>query len=88
MPTRERPPCSHTNIESPATDPFAALNVLKALNADLDQLNARPTTTIRLRASGMLRATALITVPGGFEAAAWDEAGHMSFWKWAAGAAM
>jgi len=80
-------PCSHTNIENPATDPFAALDVLKALNADLDHLNDRPTTASLLQASGMPRATAPIAVPGGYEAAAWDEAGHVTFWKWAAGAA-
>jgi pimeloyl-ACP methyl ester carboxylesterase len=78
-------PCSHTNIENPVTDPFAALDVLRALNADLDRLNARPTEASLLQASGMPRATAPIAVPGGYEAAAWDEAGHITFWKWAAG---
>lgn len=76
--------CSHTNIENPATDPFASLDVLKALNADLDRLGG-PTTASLLKVSGMPRATAPVAVPGGYEAAAWDEAGHVSFWKWAAG---
>jgi hypothetical protein len=80
-------PCSHTNIENPATDPFAALDVLKALNADLYRLNAGPTAAGLLQASGMPRATAPIAVPGGYEAAAWDEAGHVTFWKWTARAA-
>lgn len=76
-------PCSHTNIENPATDPFAALDVLKALNADLDHMNG-PAIASLLQASGMPRATAPIAVPGGYEAAAWDEAGHVTFWKWTA----
>lgn len=33
-------PCAHTNINNPATDPFASLDVLKALNADIDRLDA------------------------------------------------
>ena len=32
-------PCGHTHINNPATDPFASVDVLKALNADLDRLN-------------------------------------------------
>jgi hypothetical protein len=59
--------------------------VLKALNADLDRLSAGPTTASLLQVSGMPRATAPIAVPGGYEAAAWDEAGHVTFWRWAAG---
>lgn len=47
---------------------------------------AKPTESRLLHASGMPRATAPITVPGGYQAAAWDEAGHVTFWKWTAGA--
>jgi hypothetical protein len=31
-------PCAHTEINNPATDPFASLDVLRALNADIDHL--------------------------------------------------
>jgi hypothetical protein len=34
------------------------------------------------RASGMPQATAPVAVPGGYEAAAWNKTGRVTFWKW------
>ena len=42
----------------------------------------RPTEDGLLRASGMPLVTALVAVPGGYEAAAWDKTGGVTFWKW------
>lgn len=36
-----------------------------------------------LRVSHMLQVTAPVAVPGGYEAAAWDTTGRVTFWKWA-----
>lgn len=78
-------PCAHTNIINPATDPFASLDVLRALNADIDRLNGKPAFSGLLKASGMPHATAPVAVPGGYEAAAWDNTGRVTFWRWTSG---
>jgi hypothetical protein len=43
----------------------------------------KPTEGSLLRASGMPLVTASVAVPGGYEAAAWDNTGRITFWKWA-----
>jgi hypothetical protein len=42
----------------------------------------KPTEAGLLRASGMPLVTAPVAVPGGYEAAAWDKTGRVTFWKW------
>jgi hypothetical protein len=42
----------------------------------------KPTEDGLLRASGMPLVTAPVAVPGGYEAAAWNETGRVTFWKW------
>lgn len=42
----------------------------------------RPTEAGLLRASGMPLVTAPVAVPGGYEAAAWNQTGRVTFWKW------
>ena len=52
--------------------------------AGVPSATAKPTESSLLHASSMPRATAPIAVPGGYEAVAWDEASHVTFWKWTA----
>ena len=42
----------------------------------------KPTEDSLLRRSGMPQVTAPVAVPGGYEAAAWDQIGRVTFWKW------
>jgi hypothetical protein len=42
----------------------------------------KPTEVGLLRASGMPLVTAPVPVPKGYEAAAWDKTGRVTFWKW------
>jgi hypothetical protein len=42
----------------------------------------KPTEAGLLRASGMPLVTAPVAVPGGYEAAAWNKTGRVTFWKW------
>jgi pimeloyl-ACP methyl ester carboxylesterase len=64
-------PCGHTHVNNPLVDPFASLDVLKALNADLSRLSAEPAgTPVR---SGYFRYTNLrfkfsFDVPDGYTA--------------------
>ncbi len=65
-----------------------ARQISAAASTSQAQPSARPLTASQaaslLRASGMPRATGPVAVPGGYEAAAWDQAGQVTFWKWGA----
>jgi len=50
--------------------------------------DVKPTESGLLRASGMPMLTAPVAVPGGYEAAAWDKTGRVTFWKWTSASRM